>query len=424
MKDHLTDRALKKLAKDAQEAKKPIDMMDDDVKAFGARAQSTGTVSFILYRRFPGSPSPVRRTLGYWGGPVTKDEAERREKRRQETGEGIQAGSVMSLPEARELARDWISAIKKGRDPSRMAEQEAQANIERERVRRVNTVESVLQSYFRVKGELRSIRKMEVTLRRELASWLDRSIQDISVDDIEDRINAIKPRGKSQARFVYALIKAFFSWAVKQRKYGLVASPCVQIDAFTLVGRTNKVTRVLDDAELRAYWKASEALGYPYGHFFRFVALTALRRDEAAAASWPEFGDWIELEDMGARRFIIPHERMKAKPGADHRSHLIPITEAIASLLRELPRLAGCDFLFSSGTKPISGFGRAKAKLDAIMRRDLEAQGHAFEPFTTHDVRRSARTRFSSLGIPEHIGERLLAHAVPELQGRYNLVRL
>ena len=55
------------------------------------------------------------------------------------------------------------------------------------------------------------------------------------------------------------------------------------------------------------------------------------------------------------------------------------------------------------------------------MRRDLEAQGHAFEPFTTHDVRRSARTRFSSLGIPEHIGERLLAHAVPELQGRYNL---
>ena len=209
MKDHLTDRALKKLAKDAQEAKKPIDMMDDDVKAFGARAQSTGTVSFILYRRFPGSPSPVRRTLGYWGGPVTKDEAERREKRRQETGEGIQAGSVMSLPEARELARDWISAIKKGRDPSRMAEQEAQANIERERVRRVNTVESVLQSYFRVKGELRTIHKMEVTLRRELASWLDRSIQDISVDDVEDRINAIKPRGKSSSPLRLRLDQGF-----------------------------------------------------------------------------------------------------------------------------------------------------------------------------------------------------------------------
>ena len=46
----------------------------------------------------------------------------------------------------------------------------------------------------------------------------------------------------------------------------------MQIDAFTLVGRTNKVTRVLDDAELRSYWKASLELGYPYGHFFRFVA--------------------------------------------------------------------------------------------------------------------------------------------------------
>ena len=313
--------------------------MDDDVKAFGARAQSTGTVSFILYRRFPGSPSPVRRTLGYRGGPVTKDEAERREKRRQETGEGIQAGSVMSLPEARELARDWISAIKKGRDPSRMAEQEAQANIERERVRRVNTVESVLQSYFRVKGELRSIRKMEVTLRRELASWLDRSIQDISVDDVEELVNAIRLRGKSQARFVYALVKGFFSWAVKQRKYGLVASPCAQIDAFTLVGRRTKSPACWTTPSFAPIGRQAWSLGYPYGHFFRFVALTACRRDEAAAASWTEFGDWTELEDMGAKRFIIPHERMKAKPGADHRSHLIPITEAIASLLRELPRL-------------------------------------------------------------------------------------
>jgi len=127
---------------------------------------------------------------------------------------------------------------------------------------------------------------------------------------------------------------------------------------------------------------------------------------------------------MGAKRWIIPHERMKNKPGADPRPHLVPITPEIASLLRELPRHVGGNFLFSeTGAKPISGFGRAKAKLDALMRADLKANGHKPpERWTIHDVRRTCRTRFSALGgIPEHFGERLLAHAVPEIEGRYNL---
>ena len=208
MKNHLTDRELKKLAKDAKEAKEPIDMMGDhDAKAFGARAQSTGTVSFILYRRFPAPrPSGARLAIGAARSRRMRASAA---KRRQETGEGIQAGSVMSLPEARELARDWILRNQeRPRSFPHGGAGSASQHVERERVRRVNTVESVLQSYFRVKGELRTIHKMEVTLRRELASWPLLLDLYISVDDVEDRINAIKPRGKSSARFVYALISS------------------------------------------------------------------------------------------------------------------------------------------------------------------------------------------------------------------------
>ena len=117
--------------------------------------------------------------------------------------------------------------------------------------------------------------------------------------------------------------------------------------------------------------------------FFQLLALSALRRAEAAEASWPEFGDWIELEDMGAKRFIIPHERMKNKPGAAPRPHLVSIVPAIASLLRELPRHVGGNFLFSAtGANAISGFGRAKAELDALMRADLEAKGRRGKPYS------------------------------------------
>ena len=49
---------------------------------------------------------------------------------------------------------------------------------------------------------------------------------------------------------------------------------------------------------------------------------------------------------------------------------------------------AGGDFLFSTtgGEKPINGFGKAKEKLDDLMRMDLEAQGLPFEPFVIHDI--------------------------------------
>ena len=60
-KERLTDRKIKSLKPQA----KPYDTMDTDVRAFGVRTLPTGEKSFILYRRYPGSNMPVRRTLGH-----------------------------------------------------------------------------------------------------------------------------------------------------------------------------------------------------------------------------------------------------------------------------------------------------------------------------------------------------------------------
>ena len=50
------------------------------------------------------------------------------------------------LGEAREKAGEWIKEIKKGRDPVREAEKEAQTAIEAERTRKANTFEAALQA--------------------------------------------------------------------------------------------------------------------------------------------------------------------------------------------------------------------------------------------------------------------------------------
>jgi hypothetical protein len=204
----LTDRGLKAL----KPRDRPYDVMDDDVRAFGVRVLTTGKKSFVLYRRFPGSPSPVRRALGRYG--------------------------EMSLADARELARDWIAAIKKGIDPSREEKGREQAAIEAERVRKANTVAAALQAYFTHKSDLRTIRAREVEMRRELASWLDqdRALTSISERDVKELIVKIKNRGaKGQARVTLALVKSFFSWCVDSGDYGLEISPAARIKRAALV---------------------------------------------------------------------------------------------------------------------------------------------------------------------------------------------
>jgi hypothetical protein len=92
----------------------------------------------------------------------------------------------------------------------------------------------VLNSYLLNKADLRSASKVGRDLKRELKPSFNRSIDDIDENDIEDLIALIKIRGKSQARYIYTLLKGFFSWAVKSRR--LSASPCAPLDTKILVG--------------------------------------------------------------------------------------------------------------------------------------------------------------------------------------------
>ena len=193
--------------------------------------------------------------------------------------------------------------------------------------------------------------------------------------------------------------------------FNLEVSPCAKLKPAVLIGRRNVGARVLKDFELGAYWRASEAMGYPFGKFFQLLLLTALRRGEAADARWSEI-------DFDAKLWVVPAERMKG--GA---AHTVPLTPAITALLERLPRFVGGDFLFSTtgGKRPVSGFSKAKARLDALMKADLEAQGMPLEDFVIHDIRRTCRTRFSALPVEDIVRELLVAHARPGLHKVYDL---
>ena len=126
---------------------------------------------------------------------------------------------------------------------------------------------------------------------------------------------------------------------------------------------------------------------------------------------------WSEV-DFEARLWVIPGSRMK-----NNAPHAVPLVPEIIALLESLPRFAGGDYLFSTtgGEVPVSGFSKAKARLDKLMRRELQAHGMPFEEFVIHDIRRTCRTRFSALPVEDIVRELLVAHARTGLHKVYDL---
>ena len=85
----------------------------------------------------------------------------------------------------------------------------------------------------------------------------------------------------------------------------------------------------------------------------------------------------------------------------------MPLTPDLIEFLATIPRFDGFVFSNCGGKKAIADYVGVKAEIDTLMKAELGAK---FKAWQLHDLRRTARRKYSELGIPEHIGEKLLAH--------------
>lgn len=92
------------------------------------------------------------------------------------------------------------------------------------------------------------------------------------------------------------------------------------------------------------------------------------------------------------------------------------LSAAALDILRALPRLGDKGYLFTTtGTSPVSGFGRARERLVAAMAK-LNG-GEVIDAFTLHDLRRTAATGMAGLGIAHHVLDRVLNHTAGKISG-------
>ncbi|PNG25697.1 site-specific integrase [Methylocella silvestris] len=384
MKENLTDRRLRALQ--PAPAGTRIMIWDATVPSFGVRVTDKGSATFIVMRRLKGG-SLIRRTIGSawpvpWRGPKDED-------------------LPIPLARAREEARRVLFEMSNGIDPKVKREAAAQA----EKKKQDNAFETVAEAFIaqHVEG-LRSKANVTSAIRGKIVpAWRGRPIGEITKADVIKLIRKDADKYPTASYHLLAYAKKLFGWAVAQDCYGVETSPCgTGVTASDLIGKREARQRVLSDGELRAIWKAAPELKYPFADLIRLLALTGQRLRECANADWKEI-------DLDKALWTIPAARMKGKT-----AHEVPLAPTALDLLRALPRGTG-SFVFSTtgGRRPVSGFSRAKTRVDQLLGKDFEA-------WTFHDLRRTMRTHLGGMPIPTNVAEMTIAHAQPGLHKVYD----
>jgi len=150
--------------------------------------------------------------------------------------------------------------------------------------------------------------------------------------------------------------------------------------------------RVLTDDELRRFWPVTVALDYPFGPILQLLLLTGQREGEVAGMRWSELS-----ADLAT--WMLPGGRTK-----NGRSHVVPLPPMARRIIEAVHiAIEGCPLVFTTnGRTTPSGFSKVKRRLDAQMSPDA--------PWRLHDLRRTAVTGMSEIGIQPHIVEATVNH--------------
>lgn len=318
----------------------------------------------------------------------------------------------MSLTDARKLAGSAHELVARGIDP-RIATAATQALQAK---RTADTVESVVDDFIRKHTAQHRSKETERILRREvIGAWGSRPITSITRRDVVELVDRIAERAPVLANRTLARLKTLSAWALDRDI--IEADPTARVRKPT---KERARERILTDAELAAFWQACDRLGWPFGALFKLLALTGQRKSEIGELRWSETNLADELIEVAGERY---------KTG---RPHVVPLSSPAAAIVRELPRMGDDGLLVftTTGDTPVSGFSRAKATLDVIMETALrnampDAQSRAMtepvlKPWTLHDLRRTARTNFSKLGVSHDVGERVIGHVLGGVRGVYD----
>jgi len=338
-----------------------IDYWDADRPGFGLRISSGGRKTWVvMYRR-----GKIKRRLTLGTVPA------------------------LSLAEAREKAAKVLHDVQyAGADPAAAKKGE----------RTAETFAELAREYLErhAKRRKRSWRKDSLILAKDvLPRFGKRRPKEISRRDIIAMLDAIVARGAPiQANRTLEIVRKVFNWAIGRDL--LDTNPCFRIPK---PWSENRSDRVLTDEEIRSVWRALSVEAPLTAATFKLRLLTAQRGAEVLAMRWDQISnDW----------WTIPAEI--TKNGFAHR---VPLSAPVIALLREIQPLGnGSQWIFPGA----DGHGHRVA----IHKAHNRVRKRSGVPFVPHDLRRTAASYMTGMGISRLFVSKVLNHVESGITAVYD----
>ena len=201
--------------------------------------------------------------------------------------------------------------------------------------------------------------------------------------------------------------KQMLKWGVRRRL--IPSNPLVEVNARQdLQIRKVAGARSLSDDEVARVWRAMDRsrMAAKNKLFLKLCLIYGCRNGELRASEKSHF-------DFGKKLWTIPPANHKLGKSTG-KPLLRPITPRIESLLKEAAALSPeSRFLFTnSGSAEPMGTSAPLALPYNVMQWLRRHENYEMQHWSVHDLRKTARTNFSTLTEP-HIAEIMLGHRLP-----------
>jgi len=308
---------------------------------------------------------------------------------------------------ARAEAERIISEAKNGRDPFISTALLKKAEI--------STFEDLCGRYLadpapgRRGRVLRESTRIDITrtIKKELIPvWGARDPNSIQPEEVEGWIRGIASGEGRKKPVPYVAnrcsdyMRMVYSWAIRRRF--LRYTPLIGLEK---PFAEHKRARTFSNAELRRLFSALKEAPKQIAGLWLLLFYTGNRLRETLKMEW----SWIDDEKA---YLVVPATVTK-----NRREHLVPLVPQARRLLAVLKELAGESPYVFPGPR-----GKAMNWVQKACDRVMERAG--IEDGRHHDTRRVLQTNMAEMGVPPHIGDMILNHAVtdaPKSRQHYDL---
>ena len=312
----------------------------------------------------------------------------------------------LSLAQARERLFEIKRTIADGVSPA-LEKQRA-----KRRLKEAHSFEHVAQRWMDTAPMADSTRNMRRSIfnREVLPQWRTRLLSEITPDDLRAHCKSIVDRGApATAIHVRDIVKQIYGWAILHGEK--IDNPADGVGPASIATFRPR-DRSLSPSEIRIMLSLlGDVATLPTIRLgLKFILLSMVRKSELQDGTWDE----VDFENAV---WSIPKARMKRS-----RPHNVYLSTQMVDILIALKTCAGnSKYLLPSRYDADAPMSRATFnRVTTAIAERAKAQGLPLEPFTVHDLRRTASTLLHEMGFNSDWIEKCLAHEECSSRGVYN----